>query len=409
MSSKKRQLTLGAFGFSKKVKHREEETVVKIPESIDVESTAKVKCNHCPQLFKSPQGLSIHVRCHHPEVQKKGPAGPAHCLSFDEEKALDSTVSSVIKDLLDTVEQKLEKEVETDQNEKAILPHSEKKSWRRGQSRRGQYSAIFKSNVIADAERGDSHNELALKYKINRSLVSKWLKDKSKILKAAGGEYKKHLKNRPSRKYNDLYLALKEKFKTAQGKGHRVNFNWLSSKARVLYREMTGDENVVLRKHVIVNFIKRHNICMRSRQRNKNLPKESFRDKLTQWHVTTRERLVRTGKDDSYDTKWGRFQPMQRLNMIQSPLPFACDVKRTYHMFDSDEDSLKCGFHSLAASLSSGSAPSKYAFLQWVSNHNWLSFSEGRENASVMTKRLHGMKMLMFIFRKMVGLTLLFR
>ncbi len=80
---------------------------------------------------------------------------------------------------------------------------------------------------------------------------------------------------------------------------------------------------------------------MRSRQRNKNLPKESFRDKLTQWHVTTRERLVRTGKDDSYDTKWGRFQPMQRLNVDQSPLPFACDVKRTYHMFDSDEDKKK--------------------------------------------------------------------
>ncbi len=29
---------------------------------------------------------------------------------------------------------------------------------------------------------------------------------------------------------------------------------------------------------------------------------------------------------------------MQRLNVDQSPLPFACDVKRIYHMFDSDED-----------------------------------------------------------------------
>eukprot|EP00795_Rhopilema_esculentum_P008179 gene8179-14110_t len=98
---------------------------------------------------------------------------------------------------------------------------------------------------------------------------------------------------------------------------------------------MTGNTDAVIRKHVIENFIKRHNIRMRFQQRNKNLTKESFRDSLIQRHVTTRERLVRTGGNDSYDANWGLFQSMQRLNVDRF------HIKRTYHMFESDEDEHK--------------------------------------------------------------------
>ena len=60
------------------------------------------------------------------------------------------------------------------------------------------------------------------------------------------------------------------------------------------------------------------------------MPKESLRADLKKWHTTTRERLVRTGSNDDYHSKWGRLLPKQRFNVDQSPLPFANDVKKTY-------------------------------------------------------------------------------
>ena len=74
---------------------------------------------------------------------------------------------------------------------------------------------------------------------------------------------------------------------------------------------------------------------MRARQRNRKLPKESYRKDLLKWHATTREKLVSSGtSQQSYDSKWGYFLPHQRINVDQSPLPFAVNMKRTYHRFE---------------------------------------------------------------------------
>ena len=74
------------------------------------------------------------------------------------------------------------------------------------------------------------------------------------------------------------------------------------------------------------------NLRMRSKQRNRKQSKEAFGEGLIKWHGMTRERLIRSGKDGSYDKKWGRFLPTQRYNVDQSPLPFAFNTKRTYEM-----------------------------------------------------------------------------
>ena len=58
--------------------------------------------------------------------------------------------------------------------------------------------------------------------------------------------------------------------------------------------KLVSFKDAIIRKHVIVSFLKR--------QRNKNLSKESFWEPLKK---STRERLIRVGKDDSYDPKWG--------------------------------------------------------------------------------------------------------
>ena len=58
-----------------------------------------------------------------------------------------------------------------------------------------------------------------------------------------------------------------------------------------------------------------------------------------------RERLIRTGKDDRYDDKWGRFI----LNVDQSPLSFTVYIKTTYEL--SEEEQHQIGLISLVVGL----------------------------------------------------------
>ena len=46
-----------------------------------------------------------------------------------------------------------------------------------------------------------------------------------------------------------------------------------------------------------------------------------------------RERPIRTGKQDDYDEKWGRFCPECRPNVDQSPCSVLFDSNRMYHQF----------------------------------------------------------------------------
>ena len=92
-----------------------------------------------------------------------------------------------------------------------------------------------------------------------------------------------------------LYEGLLQTFKEARKKGYHVNFNWLWSKARNIYRDQQGLQ-VVVKKHGITTFLRRHNIRMRCRQRSRMQSKESFRENFSKWYGLTRERLIRTGK-----------------------------------------------------------------------------------------------------------------
>ena len=153
---------------------------------------------------------------------------------------------------------------------------------------------------------------------------------------AAVDAHKKMLKIRKGSKHKQLHSILFTKFKEARSKGYCVDFNWLWSKARVTQREITGDPNATVRKHVVTSFLKQYNVRMRARQRCKKTAKQNFEPDLKKWHATTREKLVRTGRNDRYDEKWGRYQPKQRLNVDQSPLPFVVGTTRTYDHVDKD-------------------------------------------------------------------------
>jgi len=103
--------------------------------------------------------------------------------------------------------------------------------------------------------------------------------------------------------------------------------------------------------------LRRFNIRMRCRQRNKKQPKEFYREDLRKWHGITRERLIRTGFNDA-DNKWVRL-PNQRFNVDQSPLPFVINVKRTYEQIEKENTWEKFGSRNLAQVLTKDNARCK--------------------------------------------------
>lgn len=163
-------------------------------------------------------------------------------------------------------------------------------------------------------------------------------KNKDKIIKEAADSKRKELtKMRRGTKYLRLYAELLVEVKKARSRDYLVNFNWIWTKVRKIYRKEENDENANVCKHVITTFLRNHNIKMRARQRNGKYSKEHFRADLAKWHGSTRERLVRTGLSENYDAKWGRFPPSSQFNVDQSPLPFVIDHKRTYEVIENKE------------------------------------------------------------------------
>ena len=333
--SKKRQLTLGAFGFTKEIIHRGKKTTIEIEETVkNAEASLQIPCpnKNCNQKFVNQQGLSVHLKCVHPLNEYASD----HCQRLLEEPAIEFVVRSVLQRTVGIVCKKVEDSVE-----KIIetVPPPPKVSLRgcSGNKRRS-YTATFKLEVIHESESGRKADEIALHFGISRTLVIKWVKGKDEISRDAESVFKHHLNIRPARKYKQLCAELLLVFKEARKKGHRVDFNWIWSKARRIQRIQTGNPEATIGHHVVVNFIKRNNIRMRAQQRNKALPKAALSQKLQEWHATTRERLVRTGFSENYDEKWGRFTPEQRFNVDQSPCPFALNLKRTYHLFEDGTD-----------------------------------------------------------------------
>ena len=111
-----------------------------------------------------------------------------------------------------------------------------------------------------------------------------------------------------------------------KSKGHVANCPWLWTKARKLQTEI--DPTVEIKYHVIVRFLQRTKIRMRSKQKNNKKEKVP---QLMKWRATLREKCIRTGADEpSYDDKWGRHKPIEEFNVDQCPLPFNVHGKKTY-------------------------------------------------------------------------------
>ena len=209
------------------------------------------------------------------------------------------------------------------------VPVTTKPNKRQGTSRREKHSAQFKAKIIHECETAD--NTVRSVGKVLYQPVSSLKMDKETIIQQSTLVNRKLLtKQRPLTKYNKLFGALMLQLRETRAKVHQVNFNWLWSRARIIYRKQQNDDSAIVTKHATESFLKKYNVRMLSRQHNKKLSKEAYRNDFKKWQAFTRERLLRTGFNDSYDETWGRFKPDQRFNVDQTPMPFSVNTKRTY-------------------------------------------------------------------------------
>ena len=101
-----------------------------------------------------------------------------------------------------------------------------------------------------------------------KSKISRWLKQKYTILKNAACKAKNTFKARPTKTFNKLFKELRTLFLEAREKGHKLDFNSLWSKARIIYHRQLNDPSAAVRKHIVVNFIKRNDLKLHQVQRN---------------------------------------------------------------------------------------------------------------------------------------------
>lgn len=58
----KRQHTLAAFGFTKKVIHNNKLVEVKLPKAVDEEKTLPFQCSFCKNFFAQKKGVVVHEK-----------------------------------------------------------------------------------------------------------------------------------------------------------------------------------------------------------------------------------------------------------------------------------------------------------------------------------------------------------
>ena len=205
---------------------------------------------------------------------------------------------------------------------------------------RKSYETRFKMNVLDYAE---THREIltdrdvARFFGISSTLVGRWKKCSAQIqINDKIQRLKSLRKIRKSKKHDVLFKKLSERFLNARARGRKVSHVWLWRNGRQIHREMSPWSSNELPRSAIAVFVSRYNLKIRKRQRAKSVDKEAFRQKMIQWHVVLRERVIRSGSPT--DEKCGKFPPHIRFNVDQVPLPFAIDCTQTYERSVSAED-----------------------------------------------------------------------
>ena len=202
---------------------------------------------------------------------------------------------------------------------------------------RKSYSFIDKANVVErfiSAKKDDPQISLAVfaeQERISKSMLFDWEKNKIEIFKKASEEKVCYFKKgRVSKRHDQTHPKLYHEFVKSRRNGKKISFDWLWVKGRKI-----ADENgyPAFTKSAVQAFLKKYTIKIRKVQRKKQDDKSCHAEKLREWHLKFREGLIKSkSSDPTFDSKWGRFKPHQRINVDQVPLPFVMDKKTTYEL-----------------------------------------------------------------------------
>ena len=119
--------------------------------------------------------------------------------------------------------------------------------------------------------------DVAEKYGLNKSLISKWKKEFKSTEDTVAQNHKKVLKKiRPSTKHKELFKKLHQKFTGARSKGRKVSFAWFYANANKINREMHGNDSPRLQKSVVTRFMKYYKIKLRRVQRKETVNKLEY-------------------------------------------------------------------------------------------------------------------------------------
>ena len=245
--SKKRQATLFKYGYSKKVKHRNELVEV-CGEKLCTEEPGLIKCDDCDNRFKTRQGLSMHRMWAH-----QNPSSSAPDKKFFGPNKVDDDVPKDVQIVLE----KVLKAVEGDVLEiEPVL-----KVGRRGANVRRKYDFIFKMKIIDLIDQGIPQRDIALQNDIDESLVSKWKGQRETIIDGAASKHRKlFTKNRKGNKHNQLFTQLHSKMVDSRSKGMKVSFAWLYIHANKISKSISGNR---IPKSAITSFLHKYkiNVC----------------------------------------------------------------------------------------------------------------------------------------------------
>jgi len=173
-----------------------------------------------------------------------------------------------------------------------VTPESVQHTERRGADTRKKYTNIEKIRIINEVCDGGKPVDIAHKYGINRSLISKWLSKKEILLDAIQSSEKKcfDTKNRRKNKYEKLYNELYEKLKIAEGQGTNITYRWILEISQETFKLYFPGETS-LPQSFVSNFTKRFNIQYHKKYKTKSSANSGDGDDKTpvRWHSNSRQ------------------------------------------------------------------------------------------------------------------------
>ena len=259
-----------------------------------------IKCKHCDRSFKGQQYLDGHVRFKHPNIAAQNPNS----------NSSESTSTSTILVNNNTPILTESPNFENVPRESTCVAQGKVQSCsnnRKGRDTRKSYTVEFKKKTL---DRLDSLKSSTKKYNIvakqqgvNRSLVFKWEKNRSKIFTELSLNKKKQNTggSRPMRqrrritanksaradKYPLAANLLVAEFKLRRAAGSKVTKLWLKKKMKEKIEACYGTEQAAKFKgssNWFQRFKRRHNIVFRRRTNKKKVCADDGRDTILKFH-----------------------------------------------------------------------------------------------------------------------------